>query len=608
MAKVEEKLPLIDPEKGKLLQALQDDGVKKGHVRRRVQEAFGERVNPKFAEHAEHAFRGACALVFFAIPLVIPDGLFAPRDYLMKVGVYGSGVCMFIIFNLGTSFGEAFDRVKSGLQGNLMAAIMGWSMYGLFPEGVQSEMPGSDFVFWGGVGVGCAFVGSLLILRFNVSTQMFALSSFACTWMNFLDENQKSGIIPPWRHGWSLENDVLTQSFACTGMGMIAVMIASLLPYPRWSLDFAMENQLHANTQMVRVLQTMMKYYAEDTPNRYIKDQVIRRLGKMKGLTFCNRNLLAHAWWECYGFGSPQMKRRVLAAMDSTTQSIFDITWNAWRESISEEAGERDATLIRKAKPKIDELLMSMEVTMNLLVKAASDGALYPAETLALKKSFEDIQAKDKELAAHFHEARHEVTQGNALVVYQEIRVAHVLLYSMSHVVGKVVDLADQVHQSMNWSNVLPPPPELGGFKSLFENLTDKTHLVYALRGLLAFYLAFTLGWFGFRDVIPVRTSAIASTTPFLITMYVGSAMVSDLNRVQGLMLGYVMARILSRLTATCGWADLSLHLGITWVWIFAGVFVREHSKTFSSIGSMAAAFGGTTLLAHNCADSAIDK
>ena len=39
----------------------------------------------------------------------------------------------------------------------------------------------------------------------------------------------------------------------------------------------------------------------------------------------------------------------------------------------------------------------------------------------------------------------------------------------------------------------------------------------------------------------------------------------------------------------------------ITWIWVLVGVFVRESSSTFSSIGSMAAAFGASTLLAHNC-------
>ena len=101
-------------------------------------DAFGHEKNPKFAEHAEHAFRGACvswlrfflgsvlkirkkdetkgsqnlkgfsfvwpvqqnlktktqllpeALVFFAIPLLMPKGVLPLRDYMIELGVYNS--------------------------------------------------------------------------------------------------------------------------------------------------------------------------------------------------------------------------------------------------------------------------------------------------------------------------------------------------------------------------------------------------------------------------------------------------------------------------------------------------------------------------------------
>jgi len=603
-----EHSPLMaDVERGKS-GLLEDNGIHKGWLRRHVQHAFGHESNPKFAEHAEHAFRGACALVFFAIPLLMPKGVLPFRDYLIELGVYNSGVCLFIIFNLGSSFGQAFNSCRSGLQGNFAAALLGWTMYTIFPDGVTEDLDNPELAFWGGVATGTIFVSLLICLKFSISMQMFALSGFAGTWMQFLDASKSADIIPPWRPGWSIGRDVLTQSFACTGIGMLAVMLASLLPYPRWSLVFVTENQLHANVQMVKVMRTVVDYYALDKPNKYIKDQVIRRLGQLKGLTHENQPLLAAAWWECYGFGSSQVKRRVLAQMDIITSSIFDIIWNAWQETVAEDFGEKDGRLIRQIKPYLDQLLKSMEVTLNLLVKAASDGSLTPAEVRALQMSFEDIGKKDKELVDFFRKARKEVTKGSPEVIYKDIRIAHVLIYSFSEVVGQTKGLADKVHQEMSKSYALPPPPELDGFKSIFTGLTEKTHMVYAARGMIAFFGSFILGWFGFRDVFPPHTAGIASTVPFLITMYVGSALVSDLNRIQGLMLGYVMAPILASLTATCEPVDLIIHLSITFLWVFLGVFVRESSPTFSSIGSMAAAFGASTLLAKNCSDPTIDK
>lgn len=577
-----------------------------GKLRKTVQQLFGAESNPKFAEHAEHAFRGAFALVFFAIPIIMPNEVWSFRDKVMELGVYSSGVCMFIVFNLGVSFGQAFNSCKSGLQGTLVSSMMGWIMYTLYPGGYEATSP--EYVFYGGVAAGIIYVSLVMSLRCGISLQMFALSNFASTWMDFLNEKHEATIMPPWTPGWSIQQDTLTQNFVCTGLGMVAVMVASLFPYPRWSLMFVTESQLNANLQVVQVLDTIVKYYSNDKPNVYIKDQVIRRLTKMRGMLTENDSLLAAAWWECYGLGRSQVKRRVLASMDKTTKTISDMIWNAWQESISEDVGEMDAKLMRAVRPSIEEVLKSMQVTLNLLVKAASDGELDDAEVKALENSFKDLQDKDEEMTKSFASARKDITKGEAMAIYKDVRVAQVLLFSISRVVSQTVELADKIKQQMSKSNLLPPAPEMGGWSALFENLLEKDHVIYVARGLLAYLLAFQLGWHGWGGIVPRRAAAVAGTAPFLITMYVGSAMVSDLNRIQGLMIGQVMARVVRGLVDSCYLDDLIGLCLITFVWVFIGVFVREHSTTFSSVGAMAAAFGGTTLLATNCSNPIVDK
>ncbi|CAE6923273.1 unnamed protein product [Symbiodinium natans] len=577
-----------------------------GSLRRRVQRLFGAEHNPKFAENAEHAFRGAFALVFFAIPIIMPRGVWAFRDDVMELGVYSSGVCMFIVFNLGTSFGQAFNSCKSGLQGTLLSSMMGWLMYTLYPEGYQSTSP--DSVFYGGVLVGVLYVTVVMYLRFGISLQMFALSGWATTWMNFLNDKHEDTIMPPWTPGWTIHKDILTQGFICTGLGMVAVVIASLLPYPRWSLMFVTESQLGANLQVVQVLETMVKYYSQDKPNVYVKDQVIRRMTRMRDMVEENDTLLAAAWWECWGLGRSQVKRRVLASMDKVTKAISDLIWNAWQESISEDVGEMDAELMRLVRPSIEKVLKSMQVTMNLLVKAASDGNLDPAEVVALKKSFKDLEEKDQEMCKHFTKVRKEVTKGEPMAIYKEVRVAQVLLFSVSRVVAQTIELADKIQQQMSLKDLLPAAPELGGCSALFANLLEKDHVIFAARGLLAYLLAFQIGWHGWMGVVPKRAAGIAGTTPYLLTMYVGSALVSDLNRMQGLMIGQVMARVVRGMVDSCHWDDLIGLAVITFTWVFLGVFVREHSSTFSSVGSMAAAFGATTLLATNCSNPDLEK
>ncbi|CAK9009875.1 unnamed protein product [Durusdinium trenchii] len=620
-----EDSPLVaDVERGRS-GFLEDNGLHKGLVRKHVQRLFGAHNNPKFAEHAENAFRAACALVFFAIPLTMPEGIWDFRDHVIDLGFYNSGVCLFIIFNLGTTFGQAFNSCQSGLKGSLAQAFIGWTMYTIWPKGVTQDWEESQMAFYGGLAVGIVYVTSLLIFRFSLPLQMFGISGFAGTWMTFLDPMKPANITPPWNAGYAIKHDTLTQSFACTGVGMLAVMFASCLPYPRWSLAFVTENQLHTNAEMIRVMRTVVDYYARKQTNKYIKDKVIRRLARLKGLTHENKPLLAAAWWECFSSGGSQVKRQVLSSMHDATEGLVDIIWNTWQETMAEDYSDIDKELMIKMRGRLDEVMKAMEVTLNLLVKAASDGSLTEGELRALEKSFEEQEQKDKQMADAFRTARKELTQGKAEVIYKKIRISQLLVYSFSEALGKTKCLAQMVHQFMKEKQEqkkptrtapldlvkkieMPPPPELDGAKDLCRNLTEKSHVVYASRALIAFFFSFTIGWFGFRDVFQPRTAAIAGTTPFLITLYVGSALVSDLNRIQGLMLGYVMAQILASLAATCSALDLTIHLTITWIWVLVGVFVRESSSTFSSIGSMAAAFGASTLLAHNCRDSHINK
>eukprot|EP00439_Symbiodinium_sp_Y106_P082999 s788_g22.t1 len=391
--------------------------------------------------------------VFFAVPIIMPKEVWPFRDKVMELGVYSSGVCMFIVFNLGVSFGQAFNSCKSGLQGTLVSSMMGWIMtlgitekkladsnstswcltcslwigprvfprYTLYPGGYEASSP--EYVFYGGVVAGIVYVSLVMSLRCGISLQMFALSNFASTWMDFLNldsaigfpsvilnacdrkfprnEKHEATIMPPWTPGWSIQQDFA----GCTGLGMVAVMVASLFPYPRWSLMFVTESQLNANLQVVQVLDTIVKYYSNDKPNVYIKDQVIRR----RGMLTENDSLLAAAWWECYGLGRSQVKRRVLAI------------WNAWQESISEDVGEMDAKLMRAVRPSIEEVLKSMQVTLNLLVKAASDGSLDDAEVKALENSFKDLQDKDEAMTKSFASARKDITKGEPMAIYKDL-------------------------------------------------------------------------------------------------------------------------------------------------------------------------------------------
>lgn len=248
--------------------------IERSCVRYHVQNLFGHRTNPRFAKDAELAFRGAFFLLLCAIPVIIPENVSETRDTIVKYGIYNSSVCCFIVFNMGKTFGEAFDIAISGIKGTVLAALMGWLLYTICPQGYE----GHELGFWSASLISILYVCVVMLLNLNLTLQIFAISNFADTLMTFVNTEAEVRIIPPWSSQWSLETDTLMQGLACTAIGFVTVMVATLLPYPLWSLMYVQENQLLMNRNISQVMQMMVDYYSETNPNVYQKDAVLRQL------------------------------------------------------------------------------------------------------------------------------------------------------------------------------------------------------------------------------------------------------------------------------------------------------------------------------------------
>ena len=575
-----------------------------GCVRSCVRTLFGYRLNPRFAANAEVAFRGALFLLICSIPVIIPDGVSETRDMMIKYGIYNSSVCVFIVFNLGKTFGEAFDSAISGIKGTILAACMGWILYTISPSGYV----GNAVDFWLGITIGSCYVCVIMLLNLNLTLQMFAISNFAGTWMGFLNPDVVAVITPPWAGNWDLKTDTLLQGLVCTGIGFITVMVATLLPYPLWSLTYVEENQLVMNKSISKVLHMMVDYYCQPNPNLYHKDAVLRTLRELQSVTDDNDPLIRAAWWECFGMGRTQLKRQVMHTMDQLSNRVYDLAFNAWSVSTANPilgpgAHSMNAELMQQVRPQTVELLGQMEDLLNILVQAIEDGQLTPEEGKGVEALLDKMRNLEKELATNFHQHRRSITLNQASRMYEDVRVAQVLHWSISRIVGEIVEVAEGVVKFSQDKDALPPSPETGGMMTMFEGLADKDHVLYAWRGISSYFICFTIGFFGFGEFISPRSAGIAATAPLLLSMYSGSALVNDLNRIQGLMLGNVLVRLLGGFVDSCDWSELVLHSLTTFLWTFGGLFVYFHSRIYSTVGILAAAFGASTLLGVSCND-----
>jgi len=282
------------------------------------------------------------------------------------------------------------------------------------------------------------------------------------------------------------------------------------------------------------------------------------------------------------------------------------LAFNAWTVSATESQAKRDkdASLMSAVQDHTNSVLDGMEQMLNLLVKAAEDGRFEPHEEYAVKNCKRKLMRLEKDLSETFHRQRLEVTKAAPDVpaaMYKDVRIAQVLQWSISRIVGEVILLADGVAGFSKGEETLPPPPDGEGFLAMFRGIGGKEHMLYAWRGITSYLLSFTLGYFGFRHIVHPYSAGIAGTAPLLLSMYVGSALVNDLNRIQGLMIGNVISRIIIELVDGCDTSDLLIHAFLTFSWVWIGLFVSFHSASYSTVGLLAAAFGASTLLSESC-------
>jgi hypothetical protein len=125
---------------------------------------------------------------------------------------------------------------------------------------------------------------------------------------------------------------------------------------------------------------------------------------------------------------------------------------------------------------------------------------------------------------------------------------------------------------------------------------------MWTVRNSFSIIIAFWVGWHGYGQYIASYNAAIASTVAVLLSKFVGSAMVKNLARLQGVVIGIVLGNLLYAFLAWCYWWG-HLLVGIAlYLWTLMGLFMYFHSTNYATVGLLLAVFG-TSALCKPCAN-----
>merc|ERR1719235_2824148 len=130
----------------------------------------------------------------------------------------------------------------------------------------------------------------------------------------------------------------------------------------------------------------------------------------------------------------------------------------------------------------------------------------------------------------------------------------------------------------------------------------DGRHANLALRNTISIVIAFGVGYFGYGKVLMNENASIASTTSILLSTSVGSSLVKNLGRLQGVVLGTVVGKLVWAITGWCTWwGYIALCISL-FSWNFLCLYVYYDSPTYGGIACLLAAFGSGNFLV-GCTD-----
>merc|ERR1719393_1170831 len=108
--------------------------------------------------------------------------------------------------------------------------------------------------------------------------------------------------------------------------------------------------------------------------------------------------------------------------------------------------------------------------------------------------------------------------------------------------------------------------------------LLDKSHLNFVLRSSLSLFASFVLGYNGYSAILQKYNSGPAGTVALLISTSMGGAILKNLGRLQGAVLGTAVGQLGWALLAWCtllGFIEVALAL---FVWCALTLFVYYNS------------------------------
>jgi len=555
---------------------------------------FLKHRNAKFAANYELAFRGALFALLVGLPFFWYNHPWEAGHEMVHKGYYSSLAIVYFLYTLYKSVGETLHFAYCGLMGTIFAVLNAWVLYGFFPDGVSEST--EPHVFWIGLVNGMLFVMAFLVLNVELSTAIFALSTWVWFWMAFLEptpDNFSAGF------QIRLRGTAINNLIQC-GVGCLVAILATLIPYPIWAIDKAKKTASEVDEALIYTWNNYLTAFSVVSGSAINMAKVVKTTKGLRATIDTLRGHLDNSWWECFGLGRRQKVRLMLRRLDNALYESYDILSGS-QNALCSDSGPKREKMMNRLKKYIKDVVDEGAGLMAKCTEYALDGDIDADEARDVSERILRTKRAIETLTRHFEEAKKEI---GIAKLSDDLIDEHVFCFAVCAFGRIAFAYAEDALADRDGSKKFVEPAG----SSIFDRsvLMDKDHINYALRNSISMFLCFLVGFEGYGTIIGSHNAGIAGVMALLLSKSMGSAMKANLGRLQGVVLGTIVGQILYAVFGWCAWWGVLAMSTAVFSWTYLTLFMYYHSTNYSFLGILLAAFGTQNMLA-SCAATDFD-
>jgi len=553
--------------------------------------------NAFFAENLELGLRGATFIVIFAIPFLMHSRWDTPIGAFRDLAIFKTGAAVFIIFNFARTVGETISLCKGAFLGVFLAVLLTWILNGFMPGGHKDGMDGS--VWWTIVIAGLVFNVIVANINLSVNCKVFSCMSFSFHWMNLLSPKGHSD--KNYAQNFQLD---LGSYGACelmaVAVGCLLAILATLLPEPLWAMDKAKDSALDLTDAMGDVWNDILDFFCADVPDIVEQEKFMADMAILHHEVTKLEVHISHAWFECFGMGKWQQERLMLNRLNTALHMTYDRLTSVWNAVVQEEFGAYHTKMMDALTPHARSVCeLSHELFATCTDEVCKYGHIRDEKIREVELMITRCRSSMRTFMKEFRMVKASL---RLTPVTEELLDEHAFCISVSGAGRNAIEFAEDILQHQKGQKQLKQCDQhiaIFDAKVIFE----ADHAIRAFRRMLAFLLAFCIGYYGYNGLIREYNSTLAATVAILFSNHLGSAAAENVNKLQGIILGTVIGQVSYSVLGWCDWYYI-LILGVfLWLYSFMTLFLYYKSAHYGNICLYMAVFGCNDFLL-GCSDS----